>query len=197
MTGPNRQKLLLALLAVVLLFVVGRQLAPRMSGGASSRASSPVVRSSRNTGKASSSDAPPQVVELRLSDLERAAGTYRPGRDPFDFKREEPRQPKPVPKPDEEARRKALAARAKAEQAAAPAAPPKPKPPPVDVVFLGSFGPERRRLGVFSDGSDIFNVLQGDVLKDKFVVVKIGYETADLGFVGFPDAPAQRLEIGG
>ena len=65
------------------------------------------------------------------------------------------------------------------------------------MVFLGSFGSGRMRLAVFTDGSEIFNVPEGDVLKDKFVVVKIGMESADLGFVGFPDAPAKRLEIGG
>ena len=55
----------------------------------------------------------------------------------------------------------------------------------------------RLRLAVFSDGQEIFNVPEGDVLKEKFVVVKIGLESADLGFVGFPDTPAKRLEIGG
>ncbi len=75
--------------------------------------------------------------------------------------------------------------------------PARPTPPPVDVVFLGSFGHEELRLAVFTDGNEIFNVSEGSVLKDKFLVVKIGFESADLGFVGFPDAPTQRLEIGG
>jgi len=65
------------------------------------------------------------------------------------------------------------------------------------VVYLGSFSSGRMRLAVFTDGAEIFNVPEGETLKEKFVVVKIGIESADLGFVGFPDAPAQRLEIGG
>jgi hypothetical protein len=64
-------------------------------------------------------------------------------------------------------------------------------------VYLGSFGSEEKRLAVFTDGSEIFNVPEGETLKDKFVVVKIGMESADVGFVGFPDTPAKRLEIGG
>ena len=64
-------------------------------------------------------------------------------------------------------------------------------------MFLGSFGPQTRRLAVFSDGAEIYNVLEGEVLKEQFVVVRIGFESADVGFVGFPDAPAKRLEIGG
>ena len=54
-----------------------------------------------------------------------------------------------------------------------------------------------RRLAVFSDGSEIFNVLEGDVLKEHFIVERIGYESVDVTFLGFPDVPARRLEIGG
>jgi hypothetical protein len=75
--------------------------------------------------------------------------------------------------------------------------PPKPVPPPVDVVYLGSFGSEKRRLAVFSDGKAIFNVLEGGVLNQKFVVVRIGFDSVEVGFVGFPDAPPERLAVGG
>ena len=70
-------------------------------------------------------------------------------------------------------------------------------PPPVDVAFLGSFGPDRGRIAVFTDGTDLYNARIGDVVKAHFVVEAIGYESADLKFVNFPDAPAQRLEAGG
>jgi hypothetical protein len=50
---------------------------------------------------------------------------------------------------------------------------------------------------VFSDQQEIYNAHEGDVIKGRFVVVKIGYESADIGFVGFPDEPAQRLAVGG
>jgi hypothetical protein len=67
----------------------------------------------------------------------------------------------------------------------------------VDVTFLGSFGPEARRIAVFLDGEEVVNANVGDVLKGKFIVEAIGYESADLKFVGFPDAPSRRLPAGG
>ena len=50
---------------------------------------------------------------------------------------------------------------------------------------------------MFTDGREIFNALAGDVLQDKFIVEKIGLESADIGFVGFPEEPALRLAAGG
>ena len=50
---------------------------------------------------------------------------------------------------------------------------------------------------MFSDGSAIYNALAGDLVKDRFQVQRIGYESVDLLFVGFPDEPAVRLAIGG
>ena len=70
-----------------------------------------------------------------------------------------------------------------------------PKPPVVDLKYLGSFGPETRKIAVFYDGSNIYNALAGDVLNGKFIVARIGYESVDLKFVGFPDTPAQRLAL--
>ena len=72
-------------------------------------------------------------------------------------------------------------------------------PPPVTVVYLGCFGPERRRIAVFADdkGENLYNVQVGEVVEGKFIVDRIGYESVDLKFVGFPDEPAKRLPIGG
>jgi hypothetical protein len=78
----------------------------------------------------------------------------------------------------------------------APVVPPKPQPPPVDVQYLGSFGSATAPIAVFTDGEEIFNVRQGEVIEGKFRVVRIGYESVDLSFVGFPDAPAERLPVG-
>jgi hypothetical protein len=77
------------------------------------------------------------------------------------------------------------------------AAPAKPRPPEPSFQFLGSFGPEEKRVAVFSDQTEIFNVLEGDVFKEAFVVRKIGYESADIGWVDFPNEPARRLAAGG
>jgi hypothetical protein len=77
-----------------------------------------------------------------------------------------------------------------------PPPPPKPQPPPVDVEYLGSFGPASAPIAVFTNGEEIFNVRTGEVIAGKFQVVQIGYESVDLAFVGFPDAPPERLPVG-
>ena len=71
-----------------------------------------------------------------------------------------------------------------------------PQPPQFTLKFLGSFGPPQARLAVFSDGKTIYNVREGGVLQGKFVVARIGVESADIKFVGFPDYPPQRLAPG-
>jgi hypothetical protein len=49
---------------------------------------------------------------------------------------------------------------------------------------------------VFTEGEAVYNALVGDVIKEKFILVTIGYESADLGFVGFPEAAPSRLPVG-
>ena len=72
-----------------------------------------------------------------------------------------------------------------------------PQPPPIDLDYLGSFGPARRKIAVFSDGETIHNAMAGEILAGKFIVHQIGYESVDLKFVGFPEVPAERLPAGG
>jgi len=187
----------LGVLAVALVVIVGRQFGSLLPGdsfgGAGSRSSA-----GRGTGAEGSEwrETLPQVEVLRLGALEAGTQELSEGRDPFQIRQS---APPPRPRPDQSDIRKRIeeARRRQTTEVTAPARPPAPTPPPIDVVFLGCFGSGRMRLAVFTDGSEIFNVPEGDVLKDKFVVVKIGMESADLGFVGFPDAPAKRLEIGG
>jgi hypothetical protein len=127
-----------------------------------------------------------QVAELATGELERKPGVYQQGRDLFRYgqpPRPEPPQGQevapPPPPPDP-----------------VPVEPPKPQPPSVDVVYLGSFGRPERRIAVFSDSEAVYNAVVGDVIKEKYVLVTIGYESADLGFVGFPDATPRRLAVG-
>jgi len=196
-TPERRKQLIFAALALVLLFVGWRQIrqgsfgtfttVDRTAGGPSRGA---VTGNGVGNGE-------PLVVGLRVADLEREPGDYAPGRDPFRFWAPPPPPPAPPEEPDLDALRRAeeeaLAALERPEEIT----PPKPVPPPVDVVYLGSFGPNKRRLAVFSDGKAIFNVLEGGVLNEKFIVVRIGFESVDVGFVGFPDAPPERLAVGG
>lgn len=133
----------------------------------------------------------PMVVELKLEALESTPHELRAGRDPWRFERPVPppvvpvsRPPKPPPRP--------------VDSTPPVYVPPRPVPPPVDVVYLGSFGPASRRIAVFVDQEEvIYNAFEGEVLKGMFEVHQIGYESVDLLFVGFPDAPAERLAVGG
>jgi hypothetical protein len=185
-SGRDRQLLLLAVLVVVFVGVIGRQLLPSLAGG-------PIVASNRAplAGPAGAAAAPVEIAELRLDALEHKPATYRPGRDPFRFgsRPEPPPAPRPKPAPK---RPPAPERRPPRQQEPAP-----PQPPAIEFVYLGSFGLPGREIAVFSDGKEILNAFAGDVLQQEFVVRSIGYESADIGFVNFPDAPAKRLAVGG
>lgn len=84
----------------------------------------------------------------------------------------------------------AEAARIAAEQAAIP------RPPQFTLKYVGKFGPADRPIAVFTDGTEIMNVQQGEVIQGKFIVSQIGYESVEIKFVDFPNAPPQRLPIG-
>lgn len=199
MSKQRRQQLLLALLLIALLVVAWRQIVPLWRGADGRSAAGRTAGSGGDRGFSSRATDLPQVVDLRLSDLETSREELEEGRDPFNIRRPKPATPPSESKPSASELRQAMErARAQAQaQSTADARPPAPRPPPVDIVFLGSFGPETRRLAVFTDGREIFNAREGEVVKERFIVVRIGFESADLGFVGFPQAPAQRLEIGG
>ena len=146
MSESRRQQILLLALLVVLALVVWWRLGPRFFGEGHAGPGG-----ARRIGPASGSvsagsAALPEVVELRLEDLEAVSGDLAQGRDPFHASQPEPM---PKPAPDQSALREAmerarLVAEAE-EQAEAEIVHAVPRPPPVDVVFLGSFGPERKR----------------------------------------------------
>ena len=201
MSKDQRQRVLLGVLLVVVLVVVWWRVGPRISGGFG-------TGESALRGQAVADDAgrlvadSPEVIELRLEDLEKVAGEFRPGRDPFRFGEAGAAQIEP-PRDETgdaeqeanalEALRRAMEAR-RLQEAAAPS---RPDLPELDVEFLGSFGSRQTRLAVFSDGAEIFNVLEGGVLKDHFVIRQIGFESVDVGYLEYPDEPAIRLAAGG
>ena len=91
---------------------------------------------------------------------------------------------------EEEARRRAEeAARLAAIEAA------KPHPPEFNLQYLGRFGPPEQQIAVFTNGKQIFNKQGGEVIDNKFVVAHIGYESVDIGFVGFPTVPPKRVGV--
>jgi hypothetical protein len=182
----DRQKALLAVLAAVLLMMGLRAFWPWLS-----RLDSPA--SMVSFGRMDDLDAvTPTLTPLRMKDLEQKPGEYSPGRDPFRFAakppppKPQPRQPQPQPQPQP----------VQQPVRAAQQRPAGPTPPPVDVKYLGSFGPEDGKIAVFGDGTDIYNVRKGGILKKHFLVESINYESADLKYVNFPKLPATRLAAG-
>jgi len=80
-------------------------------------------------------------------------------------------------------------------QEIAPPIPP-PPPPPFTYKFLGTFGTPARPLAAFSSGDEIVNVRVGETFGGKFILLHIGIETVDIGFIGFPPDVRQRVPVG-
>ncbi len=208
MKVARREQQLLALLAAVALFLGGRALYRAVSRAPEVLAARPAA-GSETEGQATpiaqqKRVLPVEIVELRLDRLEPAPSDFEVGRDLFRF------GPPPAPPPpsaeelalrrqrqDERLRERkgdrAVAAGADETAAAMP------RPPEIRLRYLGSFGPERGRIAVFTDetGASVLNAKVGEVLAGKFIVHAIGFGSVDLRFVGFEDEKPRRLTAGG
>jgi hypothetical protein len=217
MTVTPRSKLLLAVLGVLLVFLLVRSFgsdqppAPRPArfvptedlAEATAPAAPPAPSGVRPRAAAKrEAEQPREVTALRAADLEIVPPAFTPGRDPWRFVDPPPPPPPPPPPgptPEQlramaEAQARALeaqreAARKAAEEAALP------RPAEFTMEYLGNFGPKERKIAVFSDGQDVHNAREGEVIDQKFIVAHIGLESVDIEFVGFPDWPAQRLAV--
>lgn len=189
MSQSRRQLALLAVLLVSFVYLAGRELLPTLrSAGAGAGGDD----GDQSVGGAGFERRP--VAELLVEELEHKPAAYKAGRNPFTFApppapAAPPRPAAPPPPPPRPA--------ATPQPTQTAPAPPRPQPPPVRFVYLGSFGPPGRQIAVFSEGQELFNAFEGDVLQEEFVVRRIGFESADVGFVNFPDSPPQRLAVGG
>ena len=202
----SRQKLLAGILGFVLLLALWSWLGPSGDDGVDIgddfAAAPPAAGRIPGAGRPAARPAANTVEELRVAELAIQPREYTPGRDPWRFVDPPPPPEPPPPPPPRPPSAEELEARRRAEEeaarlralAAAEAA--KPKPPPFTLSYLGNFGPESRRIAVFSDGKTIYNALEGETLVGKFIVADIGYESVDIRFVGFPDWPPQRLAVG-
>ncbi len=191
-TSSNRPNpLLLGLLGIVVVVAAWRYL-PSFGGGPGfTRTSAADLRSTTI-----------DVVELAPYTLDQPPPPSRPTRDPWSFgTRPAPEETgeSAAPPPPEPLQPAIAETPAPPVIRDTPAPEPLgPKPPPVDVFYIGSFGRSDNPIAVFVDADkSIFNALEGDLVKDKFEVQNIGYESVDLLFVGFPDEQPVRLAIGG
>jgi len=73
---------------------------------------------------------------------------------------------------------------------------PTPAPPAIPFKFIGTFGPRERPIAVLIAGDRTVNARSGDVVFEKFILRRVGYESVDVGFVGFPPAETRRIGIG-
>lgn len=168
-----------------------------LTSGGDGSGDSPAVATAprpRQTGRRAAAPNPAEtgeILALRAVDVGEVEAEYQPGRDPFRFyEPPPPPPPKPPPTPPPPPP-------VTPQPPPPPVAPPKPQPPPIDVEYLGSFGSAAAPIAVFTDGEEIWNVRVGGVIEEKFRVVRIGYESVDLGYVDFPDEPPARLPVGG
>lgn len=141
-----------------------------------------------------------RVEILRVAELDRTPGPLVAGRDPWRFIDPPPAPVKPPPLPRQptaeelaELERRRLAELERARLAAIEAA--KPRPPEFTMEYLGYFGPADKKIAVFTNGKNQINVLEGDKIQNQFIVERIGYESVDIRFVGFPDVPAKRVGV--
>lgn len=195
MTLSPRERRLLLLLAVAVAFLALRALWPREATTAFEPTGSAGPAALR--GRAARGSAlPDRVVVVATDRLDRKPPSFEVGRDLFRFA---PPPPPPGPTPEELAEmRRAAAERARVEREAAAIEASRPHPPEIDVRYIGSFGPAARKIAVFVDTAEggFHNARVGEVLKGKFLLARIGYESVDLKYVDFPDLPARRLPVG-
>ncbi|MEM9290247.1 MAG: hypothetical protein AAGD01_01040 [Acidobacteriota bacterium] len=133
--------------------------------------------------------APQEVNALHLAALEPQDGSFEVGRNLWAYYTPPPPPPPPPPPVVER--------RAAPPPPAGPPPPRGPRLPTVTVDYMGYFGPDSRRIAVFSDDDTVYNVREGAVLQEKFIVERIGLESVYLKYVDFQDLPAKQLKAGG
>ncbi len=201
-SSTRRQLYLLAALATVLILAVVRW-GGKGAASAPAPASAPAVSGSpeqdrpaaraRPRASKEKNISPEDVPIVTLQDLEppRARGGDRADRNIFD-----PRLPTATPRPTPTPPPPPPPAPGSAAFIG-PLPPPGPTatpvPPEVAFKFIGSFGPKDRPVAVLIAGDQLVNARAGDVVFDRFIVRNIGYESVDIGFVGYPPSVTKRL----
>ncbi|MBI3696015.1 MAG: hypothetical protein HY238_14390 [Acidobacteria bacterium] len=109
------------------------------------------------------------------------------------------RQVKPTPQQIEAAKKEAAAAAAKIASAppAKTAEPPKPQAPPINMKYFGYVNRpgDARRRAFLMDGEDILVAVEGEVIKKRYKVVRIGLNSIvveDLDFKAQQTLPLQE-----
>src|SRR5262249_36853807 len=76
-----------------------------------------------------------------------------------------------------------------------PPPPPPPQPPVPNFQVAGIFGSPESPVAALVEGDHLELVRHGDTFRGKFMIRQIGYESVDVGFVGFPREKMTRVAI--
>ena len=163
----------------------------------------------------------PGVEPVRTDLLEAASGSYKSSRNLFAYKEPPPPPPpKPAPppppppdqdkdgvpdfrdncvsvaNPDQQDIDRDGVGTACEQGPEVPPPPPPPVPPQFTWKFIGMFGRPQNPIATFARDGDIVNVRVGEMIEGKFVLRRIGIESAEIGFVGFPPDVTQKVPLG-
>ena len=212
MTSMNWKTWTAAALALVVLFAIYIFASPRSEPAAT------VARPRRSAAAAAA--APPGVDPVRLELLDAESGSYKSVRNIFTYKAPPPPPPPPaevppppppdqdndgipdfrdncpaVPNPDQQdIDRDGIGTACETEPEVKPP-PPAPKPPQFTWKFIGVFGQPDNPIAAFSRSGEILNARTGDTIEGKFILRRIGIESAEIGFVGFPRDTTQKIPL--
>ncbi|HSD72539.1 MAG TPA: hypothetical protein VLE54_07100 [Thermoanaerobaculia bacterium] len=192
--GTRRQAVLFGVLALLLLFFVVRWSArdrpPESPTAPVAANEAEAPRPARGiASRRRPTPGPDEIPLITSRDLNprlraRAADT---GRDLFDL-----REPTPTPPPPPTA---APTIPPVMGPLGPPTPTPTPTPPDPPFKLIGIFGPKERPIAVLANGDDIFNAREGETVLGRWILLKVGYESIDVGFVGFPRTETRRLPI--
>jgi hypothetical protein len=180
------------------------------------------TRTTRPSARGTQAELPPAGVEpVRLDLLEAETGSYSSKRNLFAYKEPPPPPPPPAPKPPPpppdqdkdgvpdfrdncptspnpdqlDVDRDGIGAACESSPELPPP-PPIPQPPQFPYKFIGTFGRPQNPIATFARDGEIVNARVGDVIEGKFILRRIGIESAEIGFVGFPPSQTQRIPLG-
>jgi hypothetical protein len=164
--------------------------------------------------------APPGVEPVHLELLEAESGSFKSDRNLFAYKEPPPPPPPPpppapAPPPDkdkdgvpdfrdncvnianpdqQDIDRDGVGSACDDGEVAPP--PPPPTPPAFNWKFIGMFGRPQTPIATFTREGEIVNARVGEIIDRKFVLRRIGIESVEIGFVGFPPDVTQRVPLG-
>ena len=205
MTKRVKQGSLLGILVVLFLLLVLRAKPaspPEAVAPAAARVSAPAPRAATADAEGPAPRAfgrrpetrvvsPDEIPDIDVSAFSRRPeGTATVSRDLFKFK-EPPPPPKPKPRPAPIV----LGDGRFIGPPLPPPPPPKPQPPAIAFQFTGTFGTSKAPVAAIVEGDRLTLVRRGDVVDGKFVIRHVGYESLDVGFVGFPESEVRRIPI--